>query len=115
MLNKVKNLKKRAEKFIKEKSVLVQAFLLSLGLLIAQSMPVLADVSGNTIKNNLINNYFQPFYIVIMGFLLLKDFFKKSYGSLIATLLIGGTIGIFIFAPDAINIIINTVKGIFGM
>ena len=111
MLNKVKNLKKRAEKFIKEKSVLVEAFLLSLGLLIAQSMPVLADVSGNTIKNN----YFQPFYIVIMGFLLLKDFFKKSYGSLIATLLIGGTIGIFIFAPDTINIIINTAKGIFGM
>lgn len=36
MLNKVKNLKKRAEKFIKEKSVLVEAFLLSLGLLIAQ-------------------------------------------------------------------------------
>ena len=50
-----------------------------------------------------------------MGFLLLKDFFKKSYGSLIATLLIGGTIGIFIFAPDTINIIINTAKGIFGM
>ena len=115
MINKVEKLKKRAKKFIKEKKVLVESCLLALGLLIAQATPVLADINGETIKNNLVNNFFQPIYIVIMGFLLLKEFAKKSLGAIIITILIGGIIGIFIFAPEAINTIINTLKGLVGM
>ena len=115
MMNKVENLKERAKKFIKEKKVLVESCLIALGLLIAQATPVLADINGETIKNNLMNNFFQPIYIVIMGYLLLKEFAKKSLGAIIITILIGGIIGIFIFAPEAINMIISTLKGIVGM
>ena len=50
-----------------------------------------------------------------MGYLLLKEFARKSLGAIIITILIGGTIGIFIFAPEAINTIINTLKGVVGM
>lgn len=111
---KFENLKKNTKKFIKEKKV-VDAGLLSLGLLVVQATPVLADISGTTIKNNLLTNFFQPFYIVILGYLLLKEFVKKSYGSLFLTLAIGATIGIFIFGPESINSLINLMKGLAGM
>lgn len=114
-MKKVENLKGRAKKFIKEKKGLVESCLLALGLWIAQATPVLADINGETIKNNLVTNFFQPIYIVIMGYLLLKEFARKSLGAIIITILIGGTIGIFIFAPEAINTIINTLKGVVGM
>lgn len=112
---KFENLKNNAKKFIKEKKVVVETGLLSLGLLVVQATPVLADISGTTIKNNLVTNFFQPFYIVILGYLLLKEFVKKSYGSLVLTLVIGSTIGIFIFAPESINSLINLMKGLVGM
>ena len=112
---KFENLKNNAKKFIKEKKVVVETGLLSLGLLVVQATPVLADISGTTIKNNLVTNFFQPFFIVILGYLLLKEFVKKSYGSLVLTLAIGATIGIFIFAPESINSLINLMKGLVGM
>lgn len=114
-MNKIKGFTKMAKRVIKEKKVLVETFILTAALLLTQVTPAFADISGNTIKNNLVNNYFQPIYIVIMVFLLMKELFKRSIGSLIIIALIGGIIGIFVFSPETITVIINTVKGVVGM
>lgn len=106
---------KKIMNFTRNKIKKIEVMLLTMALCLAQVTPAFAEINGNTIKNNLINNYILPIYLVVFVFILLKEFIKKNIASAVITLIIGGLIGIFMYNPDAIKTIIDTVSNVLGM
>ena len=102
---------KRAVKESKFSSVLMMVMM----FFITQVTPAFAAIDGNTIQNNLINNFVKPIYIVVFVVLLVTEFIRKNLARAFIILGIGGLVGIFVFYPNEVEVIIATIKGIFGM
>ncbi|MCH1964553.1 hypothetical protein MCG45_17140 [Clostridium perfringens] len=49
-----------------------------------------ADINGESIKSNLINNILLPISFVVVGFLLIKELAKKSVAGILVVLIVGG-------------------------
>lgn len=114
-MKKIQQVAKKLMK-IEKKSRYLSIVAVAMMIFMAQASVVFASaLDGNTIKNNLIDNYVKPAYIVIFLVLLVKDFVKKNVASAILIFVVGGIVGILVFEPDLIKSVSGVVKGIFGL
>ena len=100
---------------IKKQIKKIEIAILTMSLLIAQATPAFAAIDGNTIQRNLINNVVLPLYTVLFVFILVKEFNKKNTVALLLTCAIGGIIGIFIYNPDSIKVLIDFMSSLIGL
>ena len=114
-MEKLKKLKEKVSKFIGENKKKLEIAALTVSMTFATKIPAAADINGNTIKNNLLNNFIGPIFIVVLAFLLIKEFMSKNTAKLIITVIVGGFIAIFIYFPDAIRAVMNTMRSILGI
>lgn len=111
----MEKLKEKVSKFIGENKKKLEIAALTVSMTFATTMPAVADINGNTIKNNLLTNFLGPIFIVVLVFLLIKEFIAKNTAKIVITVLIGGFIAIFIYFPDAIRAVMNTMRAILGI
>ncbi|MDU7067192.1 MAG: conjugal transfer membrane protein TcpD [Clostridium perfringens] len=93
----------------------LEVFLLTLLALFGTSTYAYADISGEAIKNNVINNYLVPFCVIIICFLLIKEVVKKNVAGIVIWLTVGGFVLLIVSSPDIIKIFGNAIKTIFGI
>lgn len=111
----MEKLKEKVSKFIGENKKKLEIAALTVSMTFATTIPAAADINGNTIKNNLLTNFLGPIFIVVLVFLLIKEFIAKNTAKIVITVLIGGFIAIFIYYPDGIKIFMNTIRSILGI
>lgn len=114
-MKNLKNLKEKVSNFIRENKKKLEIVALAISMTFATTIPAAADINGNTIKNNLLTNFLGPIFIVILVFILIKEFMARNTAKIVITVLIGGFIAIFIYFPDGIKIFMNTIKSILGI
>ncbi|PWX54167.1 conjugal transfer membrane protein TcpD, partial [Clostridium perfringens] len=74
-----KNLKEKAAEKVKLNKLRIQGFFVALlSFMTTYSTYAYADINGESIKSNLINNILLPISFVVVGFLLIKELAKKS-------------------------------------
>lgn len=93
----------------------LEVFFVTLLALFGTSTYAYADISGEAIKNNVINNYLVPFCVVIICFLLIKEVIKKNVAGIVIWLTVGGFVLLIVSSPDTIKIFGNAIKTIFGI
>lgn len=93
----------------------LEVFIVTLLALFGTSTYAYADISGESIKNNVINNYLVPFCVVIICFLLIKEVLKKNVAGIVIWLTVGGFVLLIVSSPDLIKIFGNAIKTIFGI
>lgn len=93
----------------------LEVFFVTLLALFGTSTYAYADISGEAIKNNVINNYLVPFCVVIICFLLIKEVLKKNVAGIVIWLTVGGFVLLIVSSPDIIKIFGNAIKTIFGI
>ncbi len=93
----------------------LEVFLVTLLALFGTSTYAYADISGEAIKNNVINNYLVPFCVIIICFLLIKEVLKKNVAGIVIWLTVGGFVLLIVSSPDMIEIFGNAIKTIFGI
>lgn len=116
-MRNLRKLQRAAKKLmrIEKKSKYLSIMAITMMIFISKASVVFASsLDGNTIKNNLIDNYVKPVYIVIFLGLLVKDFIKKNLASILIIILVGGTVGVLVFEPEFIQNIINGIKNLIG-
>lgn len=111
----MKILKEKFINFIRKNKMKVEVIFLALAMTFATAIPAAADINGNTIKNNLLTNFLGPIFIVILVFILIKEFLARNTAKIVITVLIAAFIAIFIYFPDGIKIFMNTIKSILGI
>lgn len=114
-MEKLKKLKEKVSKFIVENKKKLEIAALTVSMTFATTIPAVADINGNTIKNNILNNFIGPIFIVLLAFLLIREFMSRNTAKLVITVIIGGFIAIFIYFPDAIRAVMNTMRAILGI
>ncbi len=93
----------------------LEVFFVTLLALFGTSTYAYADISGEAIKNNVINNYLVPFCVVIICFLLIKEVLKKNVAGIVIWLAVGGFVLLIVSSPDLIKIFGNAIRTIFGI
>lgn len=93
----------------------LEVFFVTLLALFGTSTYAYADISGESIKNNVINNYLVPFCVVIICFLLIKEVLKKNVAGVVIWLTVGGFVLLIVSTPDTIKTFGNAIKMILGI
>lgn len=93
----------------------LEVFFVTLLALFGTSTYAYANISGENMKNNIINGYLVPFCVVIICFLLLKEVLKKNVAGVVIWLTVGGFVLLVVSNPDIIKIFGNLIKGILGI
>ncbi|WP_283705051.1 conjugal transfer membrane protein TcpD [Clostridium perfringens] len=93
----------------------LEVFLVTLLALCGTSTYAYADISGETMKNNVINNYLVPFCIVVICVILLKEVLKKNVAGIVIWLTVGGFVLLVVSSPDIIKIFGEAIKNLFGI
>lgn len=114
-MTKFKELKEKLKNKIMVNKKKVEAFALTFLLVSAPTISAHADINGNTIKNNMLNNFIGPILFVLVGIALLKEITKKNTAGIIMSIIVGGLVWIFIYQPNALTVVGNTIKGILGL
>lgn len=112
---KFKELKEKLKNNIMVNKKKVEAFVLTFLLVSAPTISAYADINGNTIKNNMLNNFIGPILFVLVGIALLKEITKKNIAGIIVSILVGGLVWIFVYQPNALTVVGNTIRGILGL
>lgn len=114
-MERLRNVKENiANKLVKYKAKL-EIFLVTLLALFSTSTYAYADINGETMKNNVINNFLIPICVVVICIWLIKELIKKSMAGVAVVLLIGGFILVILYSPDLIKVFGDTIKSIFGL
>ncbi|HAT4340685.1 conjugal transfer membrane protein TcpD [Clostridium perfringens] len=93
----------------------LEVFFVTLLALFGTSTYAYADISGETMKNNVINNYLVPFCVVVICFILLKEVLKKNVAGIVIWLTVGGFVLLVVSSPDIIKIFGEAIKKLFGI
>lgn len=81
----------------------LEVFFVTLLALFGTSTYAYADISGESIKNNVINNYLVPFCVVIICFLLIKEVLKKNVAGIVIQLTVGRFVLLIVSSPNIIK------------
>lgn len=111
----MKRLKENIVNKVVQYKARLEVFFVTLLAMFGTSTYAYADISGEAIKNNVINNYLVPFCIVIICFLLLKEVLKKNVAGIVIWLTVGGFVLLIVSSPDLIKIFGNAIKMILGI
>lgn len=114
-MTKFKELKEKLKNKIMVNKKKVETFVLTFLLVSAPSISAYADINGNTIKNKLLNNFIGPILFVVVGIALVKEVTKKNTAGIIMSVLVGGIVWIFVYQPNALTVVGNTIKSILGL
>lgn len=110
-----KNLKEKVAEKVKLNKLRIQGFFVALlSFMTTYSTYAYADINGESIKSNLINNILLPISFVVVGFLLIKELVKKSIAGIVVVLIVGGLVIVVIAQPDLIKIFGEWVRTIGG-
>lgn len=114
-MRNLRKIKERTIKVIERNKKKVEVFILTILMTFVTVIPAAADINGNTIKNNILNNFIGPIFVVILAFLLIREFTARNIAKLIITIIVGGFIAIFIYFPDGIKPVMSTIRSILGI
>lgn len=92
----------------------IKTFLLTLTLMISSSISVYA-FDGNTIKNNVINNFVGPLLILLIVIRGFKEYAKNNTSGVILAIFVGAFVYIFAVNPDIINTFSDVIKNLIGV
>lgn len=114
-MKKLKDVKENIVNKAVQYKAKLEVFFVTLLALFGTSTYAYADISGETMKNNVINNYLVPFCVVVICFLLIKEVIKKNVAGIVIWLTVGGFVLLVVSSPDIIKIFGNAIKAIFGI
>lgn len=114
-MKRLKDLKENIVNKAVQYKARLEVFFVTLLALFGTSTYAYADISGEAIKNNVINNYLVPFCVVIICFLLIKEVLKKNVAGIVIWLTVGGFVLLIVSSPDLIKIFGNAIRTIFGI
>lgn len=114
-ITKLNGLKERIKNKVIENKKKVERFIFTFLIVSAPMISAYADINANTIKNNFINNFLKPIFIVVFLVLMFKEYISKNTARLVITTLVGGFVAVFLYFPNAIEVIMTTLKNLFGL
>lgn len=114
-MKKLREVKKRIKNKIMVNKKKVEAFVLTFLLVSAPTISAHADINPNAIKNNLLTNFIGPILFVLVGIALVKELAKKNTAGAIVSILVGGLVWVFVYQPNALTVVGNTIKNILGL
>ncbi|WWU66723.1 TcpD family membrane protein (plasmid) [Clostridium baratii] len=114
-ITKLNGLKERIKNKVIENKKKVERFIFTFMIVSAPMISAYADINPNTIKNNFINNFLKPIFIVAFLALLIKEYISKNTARLVISTIVGGFVAIFLYFPNAVEVIMNTLKNLFGL
>lgn len=114
-MNQFKNIKEKVVNNVVKHKNRLEVFIITLLGLFSTSVYAYANISGENIKNNVLDNFVIPFTIIAVGILLLKEFIKKSVAGIVTVLVIGGLVLVVLSNPNIVTTIGNTIKAILGL
>ncbi|MBO3304674.1 TcpD [Clostridium perfringens] len=114
-MKRLKNLKENIVNKAVQYKMRLEVFFITLLALFGTSTYAYADISGETMKNNVINNYLVPFCVVVICFILLKEVLKKNVAGIVIWLTVGGFVLLVVSTPDIIKTFGEAIKKLFGI
>lgn len=101
-------------KKIKNNIEMIKTFVLTLMVMVSASVPVYA-FDGNTIKNNVINNFVGPLLLLLIVIRGAKEYSRNNTAGVVLAIFVGAFVYIFAVNPDIINTFSNAIKGLMGV
>ncbi|MGL4571783.1 MAG: TcpD family membrane protein [Clostridium sp.] len=114
-MNKLREMKKRVLNKLKENKKKIEIGVVTLASTLSVNTIAFADISGETIKNNVVNKFISPIFIIVLLVFLVKEYTKKNYAQLIIAVVFGAFVYAFILEPQLAKTVVSTVKSILGV
>lgn len=114
-ITNLRGLKERIKNKIITNKKKVETFLLAFFLVNIPTISAYATIDGKDIQNKVLNNYIGPMLFIVVGIGLLREIVKKNTAGIIISVCVAGLVWIFVYQPNALTVVGNTIKSILGL